>query len=444
MDVVGMIRASGVIGNGGAGFPTHVKLAQKAEYVLLNAAECEPLIRVDGQLLDHFPSEVITGLNYARECVDAPKAIIGMKAKHAEAIQVLNEIIHARGLEAVLEIKPMADVYPAGDEQVLVYDLTGRIVPEANIPMAVGCVVINVETALHIYHAANGNPVTETFLTLAGDIPQPRTVKVPIGTPIEDILKLSGLEDYARYAVIDGGPMMGVVLDKLDGHVTKKTKALILLDKQSVLIRKKSMSPEQVRRINRATCEQCRMCTDLCPRYLLGHDSEPHKTMRMTTYNIKDQEMQKRAQLCCLCGLCELVSCPIGLFPKSANQVYRDELLQEGIRYKSERSAFAVRTGRAYRQLPTKRLLYRLGLWKYDKAAPLTELSYQPTRVHILTSQHVGAPAVPTVSMGEKVQKGQLIGEIPAGALGARIHASVDGIVAAVTKDYIELTREGG
>jgi len=444
MDIAGMIRASGVIGGGGAGFPTHVKLASKAEYVLLNAAECEPLIRVDQELLEHFSAEVLAGLNYARECVEAQKAIIGIKAKHAETIQILNDTIHAQGLEAFLEIKPMADIYPAGDEQVLVYELTGRIVPEANIPIAVGCVVINVETALNIYHAINGTPVTETFLTLAGDISNPITIKAPIGTPIREILAHSGLADYAEHTVIDGGPMMGAVLDHLDGYVSKKTKALILLKSQSVLIRKKSMSAEQIKRINRSTCEQCQMCTDLCPRYLLGHDSEPHKTMRMANYNIEDIEAQKRAQLCCLCGLCELVSCPAGLFPKTANQTYRDRFLQEGVRCKADKTSYIVRPGREHRLLPSKRLLYKLGIWRYDKAAPLTEISLRPKRVQIATNQHVGAPAVPHVTLGAQVQKGLLIGEIPEEALGARIHASIDGVVTAVEKDYIEITREGG
>jgi len=444
MDIAGMIRESGVIGGGGAGFPTHVKLASKAEYVLLNAAECEPLIRVDQELLEHFPAEVLAGLNYARECVEAEKAIIGIKEKHAEIIQILNETIRAQGLEALLEVKPMADIYPAGDEQVLVYELTGRIVPEANIPIAVGCVVINVETALNIYRAVDGSPVTETFLTLAGDISNPITIKAPIGTPVRDVLAHTELEDYAEHTVIDGGPMMGAVLENLDGHISKKTKALILLKRQSVLIRKKSMSAEQIKRINRSTCEQCRMCTDLCPRYLLGHDSEPHKTMRMANYNIEDMEAQKRAQLCCLCGLCELVSCPAGLFPKTANQGYRDRLLGEGIRYKPDKMTFTARFGREHRLLPGKRLLYKLGLWKYDKAAPLTEIAITPKYVRIATNQHVGAPVVPTVSQGVHVQSGQVIGEIPEGALGARIHASIDGIVTEVTKDYIEITREGG
>jgi Na+-translocating ferredoxin:NAD+ oxidoreductase RnfC subunit len=442
MDIVRMIQTAGVVGAGGAGFPTHIKLGQKAQYVLLNAAECEPLIRVDQELLSHFPVEVVTGLNYARECVSAEIAIIGIKAKHVKLIQKLIETIQNQGMESVLQVQAIKDAYPAGDEQVLVYELIGRIVPEGSIPLAVDCVVLNVETALNIYHSINKKPTTETFLTLAGDIEQPLTVKAPIGTPIQSILKLSNIEDYNQYAVIDGGPMMGNVLENLDGYISKKTKAFILLRKQSTLIRKKCMSIEQVNRINRSTCEQCRMCTDLCPRYLLGHNSTPHITMRAVNYNLDDLEAKKRSQLCCLCGLCELYSCPIGLFPKTANQVFRDTLLREGIRYQQTQESYAVRRGREYRLLPSKRLLYRLGLHKMDKAAPLMEETIKPKQVRIETSQHAGIPAVPIVSTGTQVLIGQLIAQIPDGSIGATIHASIDGIVTKVTKDYIEIKKD--
>ena len=114
------------------------------------------------------------------------------------------------------------------------------------------------------------------------------TVKVPVGTPVIDVLKLSGIEDFSDYAVIDGGPMMGSVTADLNGHVIKKNKGFIILRKRTTyLIRKKSTTMEQAKRVNKATCEQCRMCTDLCPRFLLGHSVAPHKMMRVMNYSIR-------------------------------------------------------------------------------------------------------------------------------------------------------------
>ena len=129
-------------------------------------------------------------------------------------------------LEAQVSVQELPDIYPAGDEQVLVYELTGRVVPETGIPIAVGCVVINTETALNIFHATQGEPVVDKYVTIAGKVPEPVTVKVPVGTPIRDVIALSGLKSLAGYAVIDGGPMMGPLATNLDGFVTKKTKAL--------------------------------------------------------------------------------------------------------------------------------------------------------------------------------------------------------------------------
>ncbi len=288
MELLETIKDAGIIGAGGAGFPTHVKLAAKADYILLNGAECEPLLRVDQQLMEFYPDEVIRGFEMAGHLVNADQAIIGIKGKHKDVIDILETRIKELGVSDYVKIGILPDMYPAGDEQVLVYETTGRIVPEGGIPINVGCVVCNVETALNIYKAANGQPVTEKYITLAGDIPNHVTVKVPVGTPTMDVLKLSGIENFDNYAIIDGGPMMGPLLADLDGYITKKNKGFIILRKDHPLIVKKSCTMDAARRVNRSACEQCRMCTDLCPRYLLGHDMQPHKLMRISGYNTED------------------------------------------------------------------------------------------------------------------------------------------------------------
>ena len=130
MSLLEQIKQAGIIGAGGAGFPTHVKLASKAEYILMNAAECEPLLRVDQQLMDVHVSEIIQGFVAAGKFVEAKEAIIGIKYKHKEVIKKLNQKIIDLNLQDYLKVKELKDVYPAGDEQVLVYELTGRVVPE--------------------------------------------------------------------------------------------------------------------------------------------------------------------------------------------------------------------------------------------------------------------------------------------------------------------------
>ncbi|MBM7854167.1 Na+-translocating ferredoxin:NAD+ oxidoreductase RnfC subunit [Desulfohalotomaculum tongense] len=437
MDLRNLIKDAGVIGAGGAGFPTHAKLTSKAEYVLLNGAECEPLLRVDQQLMELFPDEIIRGLSAVGKYIEARKAIIGIKGKHKKVIAILRKRIAALGLSNYVEVMELRDVYPAGDEQVLVYELTKRIVPEASIPLKVGCVVINSETALNIFHAMAGNPVTNTYITIAGDIPRRMTVKVPVGVPVRDVIRQCGVENFDNYAVIDGGPMMGSVRNNVDGYVTKKSKGYVLLKKDHFLIRKKSMSIAQARVISRAACGQCRMCTDLCPRYLLGHNIQPHKVMRALSYNLGDVKEQQIAQLCCECNICELFSCPVNLHPRSVNVLFKQKLAEQGIKYQPAEIEFKARSAREYRLIPSKRLIAKIGLSAFDKPAPMTEVEFRSETVHIALQQHIGAPAVPVVTVGEQVKAGQLIGKIPDNSLGAAVHSSVNGTVKEITDNFI-------
>lgn len=441
MNLLEQIKQAGIIGAGGAGFPTHAKLTSQAEYILLNGAECEPLLRVDQQLMELMPDEIIKGFAEAGRLIGAKQALIGIKKKHGKVIDILNQRIEALQLSDYVKVSLLPDIYPAGDEQVLVYQLTGRVVPETGIPIQVGCVVVNSETALNIYKASQGQPVTEKYITVAGDVPNRVTVKVPVGTPVIDVLKLSGIEDFSDYAVIDGGPMMGPVMADIGGFVTKKNKGFVILKKNHFLIRKKTVTPEQARRVNKATCEQCRMCTDMCPRYLLGHNMQPHKMMRVLNYSIDDLEGQKIAQLCCQCNMCELFACPAGLHPKMANLYFKEKLAEQNLRYKPDKTEFEARSVRDYRLVPSKRLVARLGLKNFDLPAPMTDAGLVPQTVRIATRQHVGAPAAPTVTAGQQVQAGQMIGRIPEDSLGAAIHASISGTVSEVTDSYIEIRR---
>lgn len=442
MELLEKIREAGIIGAGGAGFPTHAKLAADAEFILLNGAECEPLLRVDQQLMEFRADDVIRGFEMAGRLIGAKEAIIGIKGKHKRLIEILNAQIGTLGMSDYVKVGILPDMYPAGDEQVLVHELTGRTVPEAGLPIQVGCVVLNVETAVNIYNASMGQPVTEKYITLAGDIPNHISVKVPVGTPVIDVLKLSGIEDFSNYAVIDGGPMMGPLMGDINGYVTKKNKGYIILPKEHSLIRKKSCTKEQARKVNRSTCEQCRMCTDLCPRYLLGHSIQPHKLMRIGNYNLDDMAVKKSALLCCQCNLCEYFACPAGLHPRLNNLRFREEMMSARERYQSEKQEYQSRPAREYRKVPSKRLIARLGLMAFDCKAPFTDIKLDVKRVCIALSQCVGAPAEPVVAVGDSVKAGDMIGKIPEASLGAPVHASIDGRIISIGSGYIEIGGE--
>lgn len=435
MDLIQSIREAGIVGAGGAGFPTHVKLASKAEYVILNGAECEPLLRVDQQLIVEFSEKIIEGLEEIVELVEAKKAYIGIKAKHKEEVRILKEKLKGN---SIVEIFELEDFYPAGDEQALVNEVTKRVVPEAGIPLKVGCIVTNVETVLNIMESVSGKVVTHTYLTITGKVPKPVTIKLPIGITYREAVQFAGIRDTRGLVFIDGGPMMGKIKTDFEATITKTTKGIIVLDEDHSLIRRKSMSTTMALKQSKAGCLQCRMCTELCPRYLLGHNMQPHLMMRMSNYDRDNLEKAETASLCCECGVCELYACPAGLSPRLINIHYKQKLAEKGKRYTPNKTIFEALTSREYRKTPVKRLISKLGLKEYDVEAPMEEIEYRPQRVKISLKQHIGAPSVPVVQVGQRISQGELIGEIPENAMGARVHASISGVVKEIS-NYIEI-----
>jgi Na+-translocating ferredoxin:NAD+ oxidoreductase RnfC subunit len=434
------LRAAGVVGAGGAGFPSYVKAQGKAEYALVNAAECEPLLKKDQKILEYFPGKVFDGLELLMKAVGAKQGIIGIKKKHEKIIPRLEEIAKSRKNISVLK---MGDYYPAGDEQCLVYEATGRIVPPGGIPLEVGCVVSNVET---LYNAAfSGRPVTETFITVNGAVKKPATFRVPVGISWREAVEFCGGFTVKNPAYIDGGPMMGKVMTDFELPVVKASAGIIVLPKDHALIVKKAQSRPVFTRVGRSACDQCSYCTELCPRYLLGHNVQPHRVMRTMLFS-GGPEHKLHSQyglLCCECSLCSLYSCPEGLNPREACVAAKSDLREQKMGFKNS----PLNTGRApqvhpvrdFRKVPVSKLVKRLGLEDYNKDAPWNDAVYKPSRVKILMSQHIGAPCVPSVKEGQKVEKGAVVGDVAADKLGCPVHASIAGTVGKVNEKYVEI-----
>ncbi|KJS86617.1 MAG: NADH dehydrogenase [Peptococcaceae bacterium BICA1-8] len=433
------IKDAGVVGAGGAGFPTHVKLSSPAKTIIVNGAECEPLLRVDQQLLAQMAEKVVVGLLTVMELTGASEGVIALKGKYKDAIQNLEKAIK----EKPIKIHVLGDFYPAGDEHVTVFQSTGKLVPQGGIPLKVDCIVTNVETLVNIAEAIDGNPVTDTYLTVTGEIPQPITLKLPIGTTIAEVFRIAGLTDFTEMMVIEGGPMMGKIVEDLSQPITKTTKGLIILPKEHPLIRKRTLSFEKIIKQSKAACIQCRYCTDLCPRFLLGHKLEPHKIMRALNHIEGQEESMKMALACSECGVCEQYACVMGLSPRRINAGIKKELLKNGIKPEGPINNQEKHSLQEHRQIPIKRLISRLGLTKYDKKATLVEMDYSIKHVQIKLHQHVGAPSKPLVQVGQSVKKGDLIAGIPEKSLGANIHASISGVITEVSDSIAITSLEG-
>jgi Na+-translocating ferredoxin:NAD+ oxidoreductase RnfC subunit len=347
----------------------------------------------------------------------------------------------------------MESRYPAGDEFVLVYQATGRLVPETGLPLQVGCVVQNVQTLFNIARSEQGAAVTHRLLSVVGAVAHPKTLWAPVGSALRDVLAWAGGVKPPRwagrtaddYAVVIGGPMMGQLARDLEEVVTKTTSGLLVLPRDSVVVRYLARSRTSWVRRGRSICDQCRDCTDLCPRYLLGHDLRPHEVMRAINYGLVRPAAQVTAAvLCCECRLCEAYACPLELSPMAYYVTIKKELRAQGwVNEVHKRSDFRPHPMRSDRQVPTHRLIARLGLTEWEhQVCPLDETDYRPARVTIPLQQHIGSSARPVVSSGQLVAVGDCIGTIADGKLGANVHASIAGRIGKIDAAAIEIVAE--
>jgi Na+-translocating ferredoxin:NAD+ oxidoreductase RnfC subunit len=442
MNIAERVKQCGVVGAGGAGFPTHVKLQARADTLVVNGAECEPLLGSDKFLMERESEKLIRGTGYIMRSCGAARGYIALKEKYAEAIRGLHT---ALGDRDDIELFILDDVYPAGDELVLVHEITGRIVPEGGIPPDVGCIACNVETVINICAAVEeGRAVTSRYLSCTGEVKTPSIVNAHIGTSLREIIELCGGPTVGDAVVVLGGPMMGSIETDLGAPVTKTTSALIVLPRDHPVVQHKTTPMEFIIRQCKAACCQCTYCTELCPRYLLGHDIKPHMIMRQIGYGLDIPEaVIQNALLCSGCGLCEAYACVMGLSPQVVNKRIREKFAAAGFKPEFSGSSPVVHEMRNFRQIPTGRIQERLRLQQYYERGLRKEVHTDPDRVEILLRQHIGGSAHPTVQQGDRVKTGTLIAEMVEDGLGSSIHASIDGIVSLIDGERIIIEKRG-
>ena len=378
MELLEQIKQAGIVGCGGAGFPTHAKLSCTVDTLIVNGAECEPLLRTDRWLLRHRAREIVTAAGLCGQAVGASQVYIAAKEHYVQALESLEAAI--RELGSPVKVFRLQNFYPAGDEQALVLEVTGRVVPPAG------------------------------------------------GTHLDDC------------RILCGGPMMGRLYTLEEARqevVTKTTSGITVLPPDIPLVTERETPLRVILRRAKTSCIQCSRCTELCPRHLSGHPLQPHKIMRKLAYAesldavLKDQDVLQ-AQICSQCGVCEVYACPMGLQPRQVNLFVKDELAKAGLRYQRPEGVWEPQEARAWRKAPSRRMAVRLGVGRYYDYEIDTLLTLEPHRVRLPLKQHIGAPAVPVVQVGDTVALGQRIAACPDGALGANLCASISGVVTAV------------
>lgn len=436
-----VLRDGGVVGAGGAGFPSYAKLDDRADTIILNCAECEPLLKLHRQVLEKYAEDILRTLDLIAKTVGASSVIVAVKRSYKRTIDAVTPLLESFDNMTMCELP---EVYPAGDEVVLIYEATRRVVAPGALPISVGVTVFNVETVYNMSRLLAGKALTHKYVTVAGEVAHPVTLRAPIGMPISELIELAGGVTVDDPAYVFGGPMMGRLGSPIE-PVTKTTNAVLVLSESHTIVQKKRAKPFLDMKRAMAACCQCNYCTDLCPRHLLGHPIEPNKFMLYASNGItNDATPYVNAAFCTGCGLCEMYSCGQGLSPRMLLTACKNGLRQQGVRPPADAKLAPVSEARSHRRVPMSRLIARLGLKKYNKTAPLSEQVIVPSQVRLLLSQHIGAPSTPLVKAGDEVTAGQPIAAAAADALSVGLHAPFNGVVKEVTDRVITITVKEG
>jgi electron transport complex protein RnfC len=294
-EIVRKIQEAGIVGLGGATFPTHVKLVppkgMKAEVLLINGVECEPYLTSDHRIMLEKPEEILVGIQLLMKAMNVDKAVIGIENNKPDAISILREKCKEyKGIG----IQALKVQYPQGGEKQLINAVTGKEVPSGGLPIAVGAVVSNVGTAFAVYEAIQKNkPLLERVVTITGlGLEKPSNFKVRIGTATSELIEAAGGLPENTGKIISGGPMMGRAVRTMDVPITKGTSGILI------------MQEEEANRKEIIACIRCSRCTSVCPMGL-----EPHLLMTLGEKQIFDRAENEKIMDCIECGSCSY-TCP--------------------------------------------------------------------------------------------------------------------------------------
>ena len=308
---INAVAGSGLVGLGGAGFPTHVKLdikdLSRLDYVIVNGAECEPYITSDTRTMLDREADIQKGLSLLEQYLGAKNIIIGIEKNKPACIETMQRLA---AKDSCVTVKVLPSTYPQGGEKVLIYHTVGRIVGEGKLPIDAGCIVINCTTLADLgEYFTTGMPLVKKCVTVDGSaVKEPRNVIVPIGTPMKDVIDFCGGCKEAPAKVLYGGPMMGIAVPDLEQPILKSTNAI-------TLFAEKDAHPPKP-----TPCIRCGKCVDHCPLNLMPADIE-------RAYEKKDGELLEKLKvnLCMECGCCAF-GCPAGRPLVQVNKLAKAEL----------------------------------------------------------------------------------------------------------------------
>ncbi|MBQ3543666.1 MAG: electron transport complex subunit RsxC [Lachnospiraceae bacterium] len=311
-DIIDLVKKAGVVGMGGAGFPTNVKMMpkepDKIDYVIVNGSECEPYLTSDYRRMVENPDTLVEGLKVMLKVFDKAKGIIAIEDNKPEAIKVVSKLVEN---EDNIEVKKLKTKYPQGAERMLIYATTGRKIDSSKLPADAGCVVDNVDTVFSVYRAVVlGKPLLKRVVTVTGDaINEPQNFLVNIGTNHMELIEAAGGFKSEPEKVISGGPMMGMAMSSLDVPITKTSSAILCFEK------------DPLNDINQTNCINCGRCVSVCPGQII-----PTKLAKLSNKGDMEAFVKNDGMECCECGCCSYI-CPAKINLTQAIKSMRKQVL---------------------------------------------------------------------------------------------------------------------
>lgn len=430
-----IIARAGIVGAGGAGFPTAVKVAEGADSLIINAAECEPLLYTDYYLMKRHMDRIASGAETIMEAAGIRKGYLGVKAHTAKRLSLQD----GEAVSPHVHVHILPDVYPMGDEIILIYQVLGRVVTPGALPLSAGVLVFNAETLYNVDRAVKeGLPVTDKWITVGGKVRRPYAAVVPVGTPVREVLDWMEISIPEDCVIIDGGPAMGPIINPDKAVITKTTKGLLILPEDIPAITSKLSDNRAVMSHAASNCCQCSLCSDMCPRALIGYPLRPHKIVRTSLSLVEEMpENFTEAQVCSGCGVCELTACCQGISPRRVYTQVKGILAKNKLRYQ-HKGGIEVDPDREYRMLPSERFMTRIGVAPFDAVPEFRTDAIAPKEIRLPLKQHAGAPAAASVAAGDSVRAGDVIAAA-SGAISANIHAPLNAQVVQVNSDSVLL-----
>jgi len=294
-EIIERVRQAGIVGMGGAGFPTHVKLSPKERdkitYVIINCAECEPYLTSDYRRMLEEPEKIIGGLKAILKVLENAKGIIAIEDNKPDCIELIKKLVKE---EPRIAVKALKTKYPQGAERQLIYAVTKRAINSSMLPADAGCIVNNADTAVAIYHAVmSGQPLMSRIVTVTGDaIKNPANFRVKMGTKFSELVEEAGGFSSTPEKLISGGPMMGISMFDLDVPIVKTSSALLCLSK------------DDVAKSEPSACINCGKCVEVCPGRIV-----PSRLADYAEHNNLEAFEKINGMECCECGCCSYI-CP--------------------------------------------------------------------------------------------------------------------------------------